>query len=97
MKKVLATLISAALLAGVAFAAQHGNRRKPAQTGKLATTGMDNAENKANANGVNNGIENAEAKQDKHKKANTAKAKHSKKKISGSSSGTPVPAPAAKK
>jgi hypothetical protein len=55
-------LVFAVCLSGTAFA-QHGRGGK----GKPATTGVDNAETKANAHGQK-GLENAENKQAQHKK-----------------------------
>ena len=92
MKKTLATLVGAVLLSAAAFA-QHGNHGN-----KPATTGLEHAETKANANG-DKGIENAEAKQAEHKKTKTkaSKTKHSKKHTTSASTSTPAPAPATKK
>ena len=89
MKKTLATLMATALLASVAFAGQHGNG-KPAGAGKPATTGLEHAETKANKNGVDNGIENAEAKQAKHKKSKTHKSKMTHKTMEAAPASTGV-------
>ena len=57
---IFATLVIATAMSGVASAQRgHGG-------GKPATTGLEHAETKANSHGQH-GIENAEAKQAKHK------------------------------
>jgi hypothetical protein len=86
MKKTLATLVGAVLLSIAAFA-QHGNHGN-----KPAATGIEHAETKANANG-DKGIENAEAKQEKHKKGKTTKTKHSHTKKTATSTSATTPAP----
>ena len=71
---IFATLVIAIAMSGVASAQRgHGG-------GKPATTGLEHAETKANSHGQR-GIENAEAKQAKHKGDNDRdndKRKHKK-------------------
>ena len=67
---LLATLMIAIFMCATA-SAQHGKGK-----GKPATTGVDNAETKANAHGQR-GLENAESKQAAHKKKKHKKHHHS--------------------
>jgi hypothetical protein len=75
--------LSLAIVAAISLAAIHDSAaaqgRGGAHGNKPATTGIEHAETKANTNGVNHGLDNAESKQATHKNTDPGKAKGKRK------------------